>query len=328
MIPLSLAPDAKRGRMVSERMGARLAESLDYVFAECEGRLDLPSAAERAAFLQRLGLGPVPPIAFGLYCDLVLAISADRLEEASRLLRQLVSTGSAKGLEISALSDPGSDEGAGRIQRLIDTDPTQDSPIIAPEPAHAARCEQLIRQALEMISRGHPELAGEFDAMIRQVVMVDTLEGSDLTGASSFMMWGLIVLNARVYAEVVDVIGALIHESGHNLLFGLCADGPLVLNEDEELFDSPLRLDARPMDGVVHAVYVVARMHQGLATLLKAGVFDKAQAEKVRAGMRAEERAFARGRATVRAHARLSPLGEQVMAGVDAYMEGVLASVA
>ena len=73
---------------------------------------------------------------------------------------------------------------------------------------------------------------------------------------------------------VLDTAQALAHESGHNLLFGFCASESLVENADEELFASPLRADPRPMDGVFHATYVVARMHQTLTRLLEANVLD------------------------------------------------------
>ena len=58
------------------------------------------------------------------------------------------------------------------------------------------------------------------------------------------------------------------HEATHNLLFGLCADGPLADNDDGERHASPLRPDARPIDGVLHATCVSARVHRMLSRLL------------------------------------------------------------
>ena len=46
----------------------------------------------------------------------------------------------------------------------------------------------------------------------------------------------------------------------------------LVANEAEELYPSPLRNDPRPMDGVVHATYVIARMHYTMERLLESGL--------------------------------------------------------
>ena len=46
------------------------------------------------------------------------------------------------------------------------------------------------------------------------------------------MLWGAIVLNPRMLKSALEVAQALAHESGHNLLFGLCADGALVVDDD------------------------------------------------------------------------------------------------
>jgi hypothetical protein len=43
---------------------------------------------------------------------------------------------------------------------------------------------------------------------------------------------------------------------------------PLVENEVEELYPSPLRSDPRPIDGVVYATYVTARMDYAVTSLL------------------------------------------------------------
>ncbi len=325
---ISLRPDASRARAIDQRMRERLADSLVYIFDQAEGRIDLPAPAERSAFLDRLKAGPAPPLAFGAYCDAVLALGAGQNDVAESLIRQIVAMPSAQELRIDSLGDVETDEAAQRIERLVDTDPEQSIRLKAPDPAHAEACEALVRDALALMRKGDPDLAAELDALVRQIVLVDTVEldkGPDLSGASSFMLWGAVLLNARIQTDLVDLVGSLAHESGHNVLFGLCADGPLVLNEDLERFASPLRADPRPMDGIVHAVYVVARMHQALSAMLRSGVLTEAQACRARECLVEEEAAYRRGRETVRQQARLTPLGEEVMAGVDAYMADVMA---
>ena len=116
------------------------------------------------------------------------------------------------------------------------------------------------------------------------------------------------------------MVQALAHESGHNLLFGLCADGPLHENGDDERYSSPLRIDPRPMDGIIHAAYVTARMHQAVQRLLAAGVLDEAQAEEARTANIANVKRFAMGMQAVDRHARLTARGRAVMAGARAYM--------
>ncbi len=74
------------------------------------------------------------------------------------------------------------------------------------------------------------------------------------------------------------------------------------------------------MDGVVHAAFVIARMHQSVRALLDADAVmpeQRVEAEKAIAGL---QRSFAQAMGTVDAHARLTPLGRSVIEGARAYM--------
>jgi HEXXH motif-containing protein len=139
-------------------------------------------------------------------------------------------------------------------------------------------------------------------------------------GASSFMLWGAIILNAEAADTPIALVEGLAHESGHNLLFGLCADGPLVENDDFDRFPSPLRADPRPMDGIVHATYIIARMHQALRTVLNAGVLEVEQAAYARSSLQGHAEAFQRGMDTIERHGRLTPLGRGLLEGASDYM--------
>jgi hypothetical protein len=48
-------------------------------------------------------------------------------------------------------------------------------------------------------------------------------------------------LNPSYHHTPLDIAEVLAHEAGHGLLSGLTIDEPLVLNDDDELFVSPLR---------------------------------------------------------------------------------------
>jgi len=80
-------------------------------------------------------------------------------------------------------------------------------------------------------------------------------------GASSFMLWGLLLFNIDRYSTASKLVDGLVHEAAHQLLFAHSIDGPLVTNAIEERYPSPLRSDPRPMDGIFHATFVTARLH-------------------------------------------------------------------
>jgi hypothetical protein len=315
-------PSAWRGRAVNERMRRRLRDSLNYILEQADGAVEFPPQ-EFDGFLSRLERGPVSPLVFGAYCDLVLALDEDDLGTAERLLREIAAAPNMEdGPRIIDLSDPEQDASSDRYCRFVDTDPETPITILPPgEPA--AHLRNLITQAFALIDTGNPALAGEIRAILREIVLAHGTEdakGLKFDGVSSFMLWGGVVLNVTGYKTAIEVVQALAHESGHNLLFGLCAYGPLQENDDSERYPSPLRIDERPMDGIVHAAYVTARMHQSIQRLIDAGVLDEAQQNEAKHANDANVRNFASGMETIGRHARLTPLGQTVMAGARDYM--------
>jgi hypothetical protein len=316
-------PSRARGEAVNARMRNRLAESLRYILEQAAGHIAVPSD-EMAGFLSRLEGGPVSPLVFGAYCDLVLALDADALGEAEQLLKEIAAALNAPAeLCVLALADPRVDAGADRYRRLVDTDESLPFTIEPPPPEKAAAIRALVAEALALMDAGNPELADEVRALLREIVLAagpDDPAAAQFEGVSSFLLWGGIVLDVSSYKTPLDMVQALAHESGHNLLFGLCARGPLHANDDNDRFASPLRIDPRPMDGIIHAAYVTARMHQSAQRLLDAGVLDEAQAREAREASTANAKRFVMGMQTVDQHAKLTPLGEAVMGNARAYM--------
>ncbi len=317
------APDAVRAMAIDRHMRARLGASLRYIVAQADGRIPMVRTAIEG-FLARLAAAPVPAAIFGAYCDLVLAIDDDRLDLAEALLAEIgAAPNRPAGVLIRDLADRRIDPVADRYVRLVDTDPAICFTVLPPPPEIAAACRSRIAAAFSLLEAGDPALAAEIRTLIGEIVIAvgsDDPTALEFDGASSFMLWGAIMLNAKGHRTVLEMAQALAHESGHNLLFGLCADGPLVENDDEPRYASPLRADPRPMDGIVHATYVTARMHRAVARLLQAGVLDGAATTEARASMAAHRRAFAQGIEVVDRHASLTERGRGIMAGARTYM--------
>lgn len=321
----AFVPDASRARALDQRMRDRLADSLSYIFDQASDHLRY-APADLAPFLARLRTAPVSAQIFGAYCDLVLDIESDRLDSAQRRVAEILAASShAGGPIVVELGDPAQDAASDRYCRLVDTDPGMPFRLLPPPEPDALACRDRIAAALALLEAGYPALAAELQVLLREIVLAVSPEGKGallFDGASCFMLWGAIVLNARQHKTVLDMVQALAHESGHNLLFGFCADGPLVENDDIARFASPLRFDPRPMDGIVHAAYVTARMHQALHGLLDSGMLTEEQQAEARTGLASHERAFADGMAVIDEHARFTPLGAAIMDGARAYMAG------
>lgn len=299
-------------------MRARLADTLDYVFTEVGDALgvDRERAAEVAAQVRSTRQSPNR---FGAYYDMVFAIEIDNLGEARECAAELLAEGPAQGLRVAAIEDR-SPSHTERYRRLLMPEPGMAA---QPDPELLAETTARIDAAFDLLDRGFPEMAAEIRELLREVVIAAgpaDPKAPTFDGASSYMLWGVTLLNARGQKNVLDTAQALAHESGHNLLFGLCASGSLVENPDEELFSSPLRTDLRPMDGVFHATYVIARMHQTLSRLLEAGVLDRAEREAALSDLAAHRRNFETGDRVVREGGRLTELGAEVIASARAYM--------
>jgi hypothetical protein len=311
-------PSAERGAALDQRVRERLADTLDYVFAQVGNSLSVDREAA-ARVSSRIRRQRQSPQMFGAYFEMILRIEDDDLEQARHLAREIVNREPLTATHISAIEHRASSETA-RYRRLLVPDPNM---ALQPDDALLAQTTDRIRAAFDLLDRGFPEMAAEVRELLAEVVIAagpaDPL-ALTFDGASSYMLWGAILLNARGQKNALDTAQALAHESGHNLLFGFCASGPLVENADDELFHSPLRADPRPMDGVVHATYVVARMHQTISRLLDSGVLSETERAAALEDLAAHRKNFAAGDLVILDGGRLTRLGAELIDSARAYM--------
>lgn len=140
-----------------------------------------------------------------------------------------------------------------------------------------------------------------------------------------FLAWGAVLLNVDEMPDRLTMAETLAHETGHNLLSGFTGGRPLVENDPAERYDSPLRLDPRPMDGIVHATYVLARMHYCLERLLQSGLLSDQEGVTATAAIAQRRRAFGAGLDVVDRHARFTPIGRAAFEPARQYMADVRA---
>jgi hypothetical protein len=318
-------PDAGRVAFLDQRMRLRLADSLRYIWTEANGQLDL-SHDRFEEFLIQLERHPVPPLAFSLYCETVFAIEEDDLDQASQLLGELTGLPPSPGLTIIDMADPRHNAAARRYASFVDAGSEINFEIFPPSSKAAAGCREQIQGAFDLMDAGDPSLAAEIKALLREIVLAagaDDPKALTFDGASASMLWGAIIINANRQDGTLGMVQMLAHESAHNLVFGLCAEEPLVENSPEELYPSPLRVDPRPMIGIYHATFVTARMHRVVKHLLDGSVLSVPLQEKARKELADNRRLFDQGIKVVRQHGKLTPLGEAIMQGAENYMASV-----
>lgn len=301
-------------------MHLHLAGSLEHV---CErataSSLDLSGAARLAAGIragERFG-----PAAFGWYYELVFAILGDDPEQAACAAGALSSLkAAASPLTLATLdSQDVEDRRALYLRRM---GPETEGWFHPPAAEHIATFNDRFEQGFELLAKAAPDLADEIGGLVREIVLAsgDPNSVMQFDGGSAYQLWGLLFLNPAFHPTPVAMAEVLAHESGHLLLFGFTVDEPLVLNGDDELFESPLRVDRRPMDGIFHATYVSARMTWTMRRLAEERSLDSATRDAARQAAESDVENFRMGDGVIQAHGRLSDTGQALIAAARQYM--------
>lgn len=327
---VAFPPDPERGSVLYANVKRRLAETFRQL-AEASRPVVEIDESRFAAFLDQFERERhVSPRYFAMYFDILDAIARDDIDSVRASFSALSEIGSpSSDFAWRNLSDDDLGSGNGALyKRWADADPESKLHLTSLTPEEFGRISMIAREAVALLDAGAPEISGEIRSLLEEVVFAngDAEEKVTFHGISSFCLWGAIVMNAEGHKTALEVLQTLAHESSHMHLFGVALDSPLVLNSDDELHKSPLRVDPRPMDGVYHAVYVSARMHYAVTRILASGVLQPVQAEEAKLAQMGHVKSFREGLATVRAEGRLTELGGSLMAAAESYMEPYLSS--
>jgi HEXXH motif-containing protein len=300
---------------------------LDKIFASLS-EADISHAPDQAAALiVRVREAPLGPGAFGLYTDLVEFLMADDVTSAKIVIDALfaeVGRGVTSDLRPVTLDDGDLGPGqADRYRRLLDDDADVPIDLLPVAGDIRRRAEEQLAASMSLIERAAPELADEIRALIREVVLVASSSDAGenyFHGGSTFYLWGALFLNASVHADRVNMAMRLTHEAGHMLLFGMSLGARLVDNLDDERFASPLRRDPRPMDGIVHAIYVLARMTYCLHALVDSDLLKPQERETAQRQLDDQRRSYSKTLAEIEPHIQFTEAGAAIFEQARSFM--------
>jgi HEXXH motif-containing protein len=267
----------------------------------------------------------VHPGVFGRYYDVVFALQSQRHDQAGSLFREIIELAFEwPVLAVLPFSADALGADTERYSRLLSLESESSVDLTAPQVSEWSEFERGVAAALALIEEADADLASELRAVVIQIVgaVPAARNGRGFGGASSFMLWGAVLLNARLYAARLDMVAALIHEAAHQLLFGQSLDDPLLENPIDERYGSPLRTDPRPMNGIFHATFVCARMHYAYVRLVEGAktALSQADRELVEQRLREYRSKFRDGVETVRRFGRMTPLGDRILGAATDYM--------
>jgi HEXXH motif-containing protein len=217
-----------------------------------------------------------PERLLSLAARVAIAIPADTravLVENGRLTIERPS--GATTFDLESLSDEGRERPYHAITGDIVLALADNNPL-AMEEAHPGKCGNAIDlggrdpeawtdalgEALALIGRHLPELRGEMDLYLQQIVPVGWDAEKHLS-ASYQEAIGTIYMS--LHPSGMTLAEALIHEFSHNKLNALFEVDEVLENAWSPLYASPVRPDPRPLHGVllaVHAFLPVARLYE------------------------------------------------------------------
>jgi hypothetical protein len=314
-------PCSERVRDFDKMMRNRLADSLEYLLEITAEHLTISHtlATEK---MGRLREQPVLPEVIAAYHELVFAVQDGLLDQAQLLFDEILATiGADTSFQVIPYKEP--DIISKHYLTQIASDVTTPFTVFPAQSTDYQRAEKLIHESFDILRESCPSLHDEVRALLKRVMLgAGPTEKNTFTfdGASAFGLWGAILLNAIEPKDVVDMVQTLAHESCHNLLFGYCIDGQLVENPDEERYASPLRSDPRPMDGIFHATFVLARMHYSIEQIAMSPRLNDELQSKIKNERQLRTAGFYDGLSTLKAHARYTPEGQALMHAAEAYM--------
>jgi HEXXH motif-containing protein len=306
-------------------MRSALADSLAHIHAVAAGHMNLTDF-DVAEGLSEIRAHRVGPGVFGRYYDLVFAIQDRRHDDAGVLFREILNLASEQPI-LAVL--PFTAEGLGaeqeRYARLLSMETGSWQALAAPDARQWSEFETNVIAALKLLEDADAALAAELRALVIQIVGVGPAAqagGRGFGGASSFMLWGAVLLSLAQHGTMLDMISGLVHEAAHQLLFGLSLDEALVDNSLDERYGSPLRTDPRPMDGIFHATFVCGRMHYAYARVRERmrNSLNQADRSLIEQRLREYHGKFFDGLDTVQRFGRMTANGDRIMNAAADYM--------
>lgn len=320
-------PNAARTRGLSAEVHRRMCASLEYVFEAAGPALGLDALQVKAWMMQFAAAHGVSPIVHARYHAMVAAIQSNELDVARREADSLLAIQpvAPPALEIFNLDDPALGEGAtALICRFADIEEANRLDLIPAPSEDIDTFRMLMVDADDMMAKYHPELHGEFHALISVMLAVEQSEDRKFTlgAVSCFQLWGALIINPALQQDALNLVATIAHECTHLLLFAMAMDEPLVLNPPDERHYSPLRKEMRSVDGIYHATIVSARMAHAFMQQMNSGMLAAELARVAPSRLFSALHAFDTGVAVLTEKGRLSATGQAILDDAIALVAG------
>lgn len=298
-------------------IGLRMAESLRELSRFPGSNSDVSARLIQLAEHFERG-GRMRPEAFDIYFRALRALQSDDREKAEPLLTELADSAlpmdagiAIRMLGFAEFGRRGTHQARAHFASgsLLHTQMKA-----VPASAHV-RMRHRLTNALDIIQSFAPNSWYDVSKTTSEIIAAYGAPRGYMTfdGCSSLERHGCILVNIRRRRTPLVLAETLVHESAHSLLFALSCNDNRVLNPRTERHKSPLRVDPRPLDGIYHAVFVLARMHGFLAEVAQNSQAPKLLRNEAESLLEDRESDFMDGRAVLLEHAKLTEIGRDLL---------------
>tara|TARA_R110002095_G_scaffold135092_1_gene117116 strand:- start:34 stop:984 length:951 start_codon:yes stop_codon:yes gene_type:complete len=250
-------PNTERAFILKRKNHKTLCESLVYLKDETSSLLDESEQIRFQSLIDDLQNNPDILFPFTLLNEaLVESAQADNADGFKKLLSSFAfqRANTKKPLSVFPFGDDCfSPEQWQQCEELLISELSGKPYIKEPSNASFERTSTLIQEALEEIKRVAPDYFSEIEALVSNVVVVTS---DYFIAGSSFAIFGLVAIADN--HDFNMTVEYLIHEAAHQYLYNLSTFDALCSGEG--LHTSPLRKEPRPIEGIYHAAFVLARI--------------------------------------------------------------------
>ena len=123
------------------------------------------------------------------------------------------------------------------------------------EPFGRSRAE--VDRVLALLEAHDPETRAEIETLVSDILII---ESDEINAGTSFRAHGLVLLRELVEPrDWTTYLENLVHEAAHLHLFLVWTQDPIFVSDPSVRRSSPLRRGERPLSGIFHAMFVLAR---------------------------------------------------------------------
>ena len=264
-------------KYIREQILSKLTWSVKYLFDAWPENEFKSSTIDANKFLSRISSGDVDGCDFIVHHSLLKSLMNDNFEVGKRILKYGANRKLHSRNRILRYSkkDLGSDKSWYERLLLLSDEINSNLKLEKPPLIEYQRSLEWMSITRKLLKASSPIANLEIKKLKPTIILARTSQYSPIKfgGYSSSLAWSTIILNSEC-KTLVNFLVQVIHELGHQLLFALTTDTPLAFNNPEELYESPIRKDNRPMDGIIHACFVSARVFEVL-NLIKQNKFHQ-----------------------------------------------------